>query len=298
MASTLEQRGRSSGPPEARWRPPLSPPSPRTPSWSPERDKDVAALRSGNLRKACGSARTREATPPRRARGAVGGAVQRAVQPALGTQRVDASKPAHSWPLFSGPGPQHPPLRPRTGSCSPVGPAPLPQRPGSDLRRLLQSGQEEGGSPESGAPRVLLLLLPPRLRRRPSDLSFCRSRRGASQTTRAKRFPAEASSAAASGARGAADRLAVQVSDACPGRPGRGWGRRAGGGDGGVSGRRPAEAQAQGPDAEIAHSAFYPGTSCGTSPGWNPGRGVRCCAGERTPESRRLRRGPPSPAPP
>uniref|UniRef100_A0A7N5K8G3 small monomeric GTPase n=1 Tax=Ailuropoda melanoleuca TaxID=9646 RepID=A0A7N5K8G3_AILME len=210
VASTLEQRGRSSGPPEARWRPPLSPPSPRTPSWSPERDKDVAALRSGNLRKACGSARTREATPPRRARGAVGGAVQRAVQPALGTQRVDASKPAHSWPLFSGPGPQHPPLRPRTGSCSPVGPAPLPQRPGSDLRRLLQSGQEEGGSPESGAPRVLLLLLPPRLRRRPSDLSFCRSRRGASQTTRAKRFPAEASSAAASGARGAADRLAVQ----------------------------------------------------------------------------------------
>lgn len=80
--------------------------------------------------------------------------------------------------------------------------------------------------------------------------------------------PAGASSAAASGALGAADPLAVQVSDAPPGRPGRGQGHRGPGG--GVSGRRRAEAQAQGPDAEIAHPAFCPGTSCGTSPGWNP----------------------------
>ncbi|TKC39572.1 hypothetical protein EI555_011046, partial [Monodon monoceros] len=88
---------------------------------------------------------------------------------------------------------------------------PRSQRPGSDLRLLLQSGQQEGGSPESGASRALLrLLLPPRLHRLLSDSSFCRSRRGASRTTRAEHSPAGASSAAASGARGAVDRLAVQ----------------------------------------------------------------------------------------
>ncbi|XP_059253223.1 ras-related protein Ral-A isoform X1 [Mustela nigripes] len=201
-------------PPKARWRPPLSPPSPRTPSWSPEErqgrrgaDAEIREPPRG-LRQLPGP---REASPPRRAREAGDGAVRRAAQPALSTQRVDAGKSAPSWPLFSSPSPRQPPLRPRTGSCSPTGPAPLPQRPGSDLRRLLQSGQEEGGSPESGAPRVLLLLLPPRLRRRPSDSSFCRSRRGASQTTRAKLSPAEASPAAASRTRGAEDRLAVQI---------------------------------------------------------------------------------------
>ncbi|XDB49606.1 hypothetical protein ABFV05_003222 [Capra hircus] len=139
-----------------------------------------------------------------------GGAAVKAVKPALNTQRGHRTARALR-PLFSSPGPPPSSLL-ADRKLLPSRLRPTPQRPGSDRRQLLQSGQEEGGSPESGAPGVLLhLLLPPRLHRRLSDSSFCRSRRGASETTRAEHYPAGASSAAASGAHGAADRLAVQI---------------------------------------------------------------------------------------
>lgn len=99
------------------------------------------------------------------------------------------------------------------------------------------------------------------------------------------RILAGASSVAASGARGAVDWFAVQVSDARPGYCRKSAGRRRGGGGGGV-GVEVLMGAGGGPDsgkaAEIARSAFCPGTSCGTSLGWNLKRGVRRSAGKCT----------------
>lgn len=92
-ASTLGQPGRSGCPPEARWRPMLSPPSPGTPSRSPE-ERQGRRGADAEIREPPRSPRPlpgpREATPSRRTRGVGCGAVQRAAQPALGTQRVNA----------------------------------------------------------------------------------------------------------------------------------------------------------------------------------------------------------------
>ncbi|KAF7474439.1 Hypothetical predicted protein [Marmota monax] len=95
--------------------------------------------------------------------------------------------------------------------------APPPAPPHSPAPRkwsAAATAERPGGgwiSPERSA-GVLLLHQPPGLCRRSSDSSFCRSRRGASQTTRAEYPPArEASAPAASGTGGAADRLAVQI---------------------------------------------------------------------------------------
>lgn len=279
--SGLGRPGRRGRPLEARWRPPLSPSFPKNPLLVPRRETRMSWRRRrdpGNSARPAAPPGPRggDFTSPGAETG--GGVAREAVQPA--PQRAEGGRQqARSLrPLFSSPGP-HILLSARGQEVASPQTPPRSQRPGSDLRLLLQSGQQEGGSPESGASRALLRrLLPPRLHRLLSDSSFCCSRRGASRTTRAEHSPAGASSAAASGARGAVDRLAVQVSYARPGCPGRGWGRRGGGG--GVSGRRRAEAQAPGPDAEIAPPAFSPGTSCGTSPGWNPGRRVHRCASE------------------
>lgn len=85
--------------------------------------------------------------------------------------------------------------------------------------------------------------------------------------------------AAASGARGAADWFAVQVSDARPGRSG-GWGPPGGGG--GVSGWQRAEAAARGP-ARRLHLA----RSARGEPGMESARRVRLGAAERTSEGGR-----------
>lgn len=139
---------------------------PRSPSWSP----DGAQGRRGadaEIREPLRGPRPlpapREVTSPGRAPRAGAGPPERQGR---GPPRAEGGRrrPAPSRPLFSGRGSQphpSPARRPRAGSCFQPAP-PTPQRPGSDRGRLRQSGQEEGGSPESRAPRVLFhLLLPP-----------------------------------------------------------------------------------------------------------------------------------------
>lgn len=134
-------------------------------------------------------------------------------------------------PLFFSPGQRLPFSAPADRKSLPRRLRPAPQRPGSDLR-LLQSGQEEGGSPQSGAPE--------------SSSSTSRPGSAAARLTLPSAAPGaepprqqgprtlrpRASAAAASGTGGAADPLAVQVSDALPGRPrvglGPPWRRRRG----------------------------------------------------------------------
>ncbi|ELK01289.1 hypothetical protein PAL_GLEAN10013420 [Pteropus alecto] len=163
------------------------------------------------------------------------------------------------------------------------------ERPGSDLQQLLQSGQEEGGTLESRAPGVLLLL-PPRLHRRLSDSSSCRSRRGVSRTRAENSGRSQLSRSFRSPQGG---RLVCSAGERCsPGPLQDGCGPPKGRWQGvgvltGVGG-----GPESGPAAEIARPAFCPGTSCRTSLGWNLERGVRRSAGKCTPEDGRLRRVP------
>lgn len=230
-------------------------------------------------------------TSPREAQGVRGGAALRAAEPHLGTQRMNARKRAPPAIVLQ-PRPQHSPLGPRTGSCCPAGPAPLPCAPEVLCGRCCSAARRRVDL-LSGVLRVLLLL-PPRCCRRPSDSSFCRSQpprqegprqlSGRSQLSRGFGSPRGGGPACGAGER-------------CPsGPPWEGSGppgpRRgcvwaaAGGGPGSGPGRRDCT------------SRVLPGDELRDEPRLESGRNVRRCADEITPESGRLRRGLPSLAPP
>ena len=161
VASTLGRPGRRGCPLEARWRPPLSPSFQKPPPGPQKTDKDVVAPRSGKLSEARGHSRA-----PGRWLHLAGAESRGWSRPKGREARPQHSESGHRRaralrPLFSSPGPP-PSSQLADRKLLPSRLRPTPQRPGSDRRQLLQSGQEEGGSPESGAPGVLLhLLLPP-----------------------------------------------------------------------------------------------------------------------------------------
>ncbi|XP_074235899.1 ras-related protein Ral-A isoform X2 [Saimiri boliviensis] len=128
------------------------PSSPRTPSWSPKERQGHRGA-DAEIREPPRGPRPLpspgEMTSPRRAQKAGGGAARKRRQPSARRGRRPGSlrPPSHCSPAWAG----ITLLSARGQEVAPQPPRPAPQRPGSDLRRLLQSRQEEGGSPQSEA---------------------------------------------------------------------------------------------------------------------------------------------------